>query len=108
MGCKQLRNQVIPDKEPSTEEFNLIRLLVEKANYSRPNWDVGLRVAEMQDGMGSLLLMPKGQLNKNRLFIDCISEITIKDYDGNRRMTFFNYTLCKNKEKLTFIDKKLL
>ncbi|MBQ9357831.1 MAG: hypothetical protein IJT98_11170 [Prevotella sp.] len=77
-----LEEYIKPDREPSTEEFNLIRLLVEKANYSRPNWDVGLRVAEMQDGMGSLLLIPQGQLNQNRLFKDCISEITIKDYDG--------------------------
>jgi hypothetical protein len=46
------------------------------------NWDMDLKVANMDDGMGSLLLIPKGQNNKNRLFKKQISDVIFKDIDN--------------------------
>ena len=66
----------------SNEEFRIIHFLAAKAHYKRPNWEIGLKVCELQDGMGSLLLIPKESAGKNRLFKEQISDIMFKDADG--------------------------
>ena len=71
------------NRNPTEEEILIISFLATKANYSHNNWEKGLKVAEMNDGgMGSLLLMPVGQVNTKRLFKAQISDVIFKDLDG--------------------------
>ena len=70
------------DRNPSEKEKLIISFLVEKANYNNDNWEKGLKVVEMNDGMGSLLLIPQGRANMKRLFKSQISEIIFKDIDN--------------------------
>ena len=37
----------------SNEELRIIQFLAAKAHYKRPTWEIGLKVCELQDGMGS-------------------------------------------------------
>ena len=69
-------------RNPSNEEMRIIHFLANKAHYKRPNWEIGLKVYELQDGMGSLLLLPKESAGKNRIFKEQISDIMFKDADG--------------------------
>ena len=71
------------NRNPTEEEKIILSFLATKANYSHNNWEKGLKVAEMNDGgMGSLLLMPVGQVNTKRLFKAQISDVIFKDLDG--------------------------
>ena len=71
------------NRNPTEEEILIISFLATKANYSHNNWEKGLKVVEMNDGgMGSLLLMPVGQVNTKRLFKAQISDVIFKDLDG--------------------------
>ena len=71
------------NRNPTEEEKIILSFLATKANYSHNNWEKGLKVAEMNDGgMGSLLLMPAGQVNTKRLFKAQISDVIFKDLDG--------------------------
>ena len=71
------------NRNPTREEKLILSFLATKANYSHNNWEKGLKVAEMNDGgMGSLLLMPVGQVNTKRLFKAQISDVIFKDLDG--------------------------
>ena len=71
------------NRNPTEEEILIISFLATKANYSHNNWEKGLKVVEMNDGgMGSLLLMPAGQVNTKRLFKAQISDVIFKDLDG--------------------------
>ena len=70
------------NRNPSEKEKQIISYLVAKAHYEKAYWDIDLKVADMLDGMGSLLLIPKGLLNKKRLFKSQISEVFFKDVDG--------------------------
>ena len=69
-------------RHPSKEELLIISYLSAKGNYPHSGWQDSLEVAEMTDGMGSLLLIPKGQKNQNRLFGKEISEVQFHDADG--------------------------
>ena len=69
-------------RNPSNEEMRIIHFLANKAHYKRPNWEFGLKVCELQDGMGSLLLLPKESAGKNRIFKEQINDIMFKDADG--------------------------
>lgn len=62
--------------------MRIIHFLANKAHYKRPNWEIGLKVCELQDGMGSLLLLPKESAGKNRIFKEQICDIMFKDADG--------------------------
>ena len=67
---------------PSKEELSIISYLASKGNYPHSGWQDGLEVAEMTDGMGSLLLIPEGQRSTKRLFGKEISEVQFHDADG--------------------------
>ena len=47
------------ERNPTKSEMRVIRYLVAQSSYSMDNWDMDLKVANMDDGMGSLLLIPK-------------------------------------------------
>ena len=49
---------------PTLEETKVIELLVAKANYKKMDWKQELKVVDIPDGMGSLLLIPQGQSNR--------------------------------------------
>lgn len=66
---------------PTLEETKVIELLVAKANYKKMDWKKELKVVDIPDGMGSLLLIPQGQSNTKRLFKAQISEALFKDID---------------------------
>jgi len=69
-------------RKPTNEEIQIIGFLVKKANYTQHGWQKNLMVANMNDGMGSLLLIPEEQKNDERLFKAQISEAIFKDSDG--------------------------
>ena len=69
-------------RKPTNEEIQIIGFLVKKANYTQHGWQKNLMVANMNDGMGSLLLIPEKQKNDERLFEAQISEAIFKDSDG--------------------------
>ena len=70
-------NRIISD-----EEKLIVSFLVEKANYNYDDWEKGLKVTDMKDGMVSLLLIPPGRANMERHFKSQISEIIFKDIDS--------------------------
>ena len=70
------------ERNPTKSEMGIICYLVAQSSYSMDNWDMDLNVANMDDGMGSLLLIPKGQNNKKRLFKKQISEVVFRDIDN--------------------------
>lgn len=70
-------NRIISD-----EKKLIVSFLVEKANYNHDDWEKGQKVADMKDGMGSLLLIPPGRANMERQFKSQISEIIFKDIDN--------------------------
>ncbi len=71
-------------RKPSTQELELIKLLVRKATKVLSlNWETELRVRSMQDGeMGSLSLFPNGETTEDRKFGERISEYQFLDADG--------------------------
>lgn len=69
-------------RKPSKKETQIINYLVLKAHYFKDGWNINLRVTEMNDGMGSLLIIPQEQINKKCLFKRQISELKFKDIDN--------------------------
>ena len=66
------------------EEESLIEFLIKKStlNFSE-DWKQNISVSEMNDGkMGSLVLIPKGFVHKNRSFGKQISEYQSTDLDN--------------------------
>ena len=82
MEQSMLEELMQSSRHPSKEELLIISYLSAKGNYPHSGWQDSLEVAEMTDGMGSLLLIPKGQKNQNRLFGKEISEVQFHDADG--------------------------
>lgn len=68
----------------SEKEGKLLDLLIEKAGLVLPlDWKSKLLVRPMKDdGMGSLLLFPKGDIKENRELGKQVSECQFKDRDG--------------------------
>ncbi len=56
--------------------------MADKANYEWQKCAKELKVADMQDGMGSLLLIPAEQTKINRTFKAQISDSIFTDVDG--------------------------
>ena len=82
MEQSMLEELMQSSRHPSKEELLIIYYLSVKGNYPHSGWQDSLEVAEMTDGMGSLLLIPEGQKNKKRLFGKEISEVQFLDDDG--------------------------
>ncbi|WP_439481620.1 DUF6984 family protein [Cyclobacterium plantarum] len=68
----------------SEKEAKLLDLLIKKAGLVLPSdWKSKLLVRPMKDdGMGSLLFFPKGEIKENREFGEQISECQFEDKDG--------------------------
>lgn len=72
------------NRKPTLQEEKLLELLIRKSSYTFPeNWKENLLVRAMDDGeMGSLYLFPKGEIKKDRIFGEQISEFQFTDQDG--------------------------
>ena len=75
-------NMTSVSRYPTESEYSVIKYMADKAHYEWHECDNGMRVAEMQDGMGSLLLIPAKQTTKDRTFKAQISDALFKDVDG--------------------------
>lgn len=66
------------------KEEKLIELLIKRASKTFPiNWNEDLLVCQMDDGgMGSLYLYPNGEINKDRILGEQVSEFQFTDQDG--------------------------
>jgi hypothetical protein len=72
------------NRRPTIEEERLIELLVKKSSLVVPaNWEKGLIVRPMNDGMmGSLYLFSQGKIIEGRKFGKRISDFQFTDIDG--------------------------
>jgi hypothetical protein len=79
-----MRKFIMSPRKPSTQEVRLLFLLIETS--TKPilkNWEEGLLVCSLDDGkMGSLRLLPKGELLDKVIFGERVSEFTFVDADG--------------------------
>ena len=68
----------------TSQEEKILELLIKRASVVFPiNWKKDLLVQSMEDeGMGSLILIPKSQINRHRSFGDQVSEFQFIDEDG--------------------------
>lgn len=69
-------------RKPSREELDIIRYLVDKADYNNDNWQEGLMVRKLPEGMGSLKLLYPNIDEWKRQFGRQISDVCFKDVDG--------------------------
>lgn len=77
--------------------MRIIHFLANKAHYKRPNWEIGLKVCELQDGMGSLLLLPKESAGKIPVIVslnidkdDCLFELDVWKINFDRVVNYEN------------------
>jgi hypothetical protein len=72
------------NRKPTQKEERLLELLVKNSSITfSDNWKEGLLVCPMDDeGMGSLYLFPNGQIIKDRVLGEQISEFQFTDQDG--------------------------
>jgi hypothetical protein len=65
------------------DERRLLEALVSAAPHVPPGWSDSLQVQTLDDGnMGSLRLVPKGDLSEDRSFGTAVSESRFTDADG--------------------------
>ncbi len=69
-------------RKPSREELDIIRYLVDKADYNNDNWQEGLMVRKLPEGMGSLKLLYPNIDEWERQFGRQISDVCFKDVDS--------------------------
>jgi hypothetical protein len=72
------------NRKPTPKEERLLELLVKNASTTfSNNWKDDLLVRPMDDGeMGSLYLFPNGQIIKDRVMGERVSEFQFLDEDG--------------------------
>jgi hypothetical protein len=76
--------ELILNRRPTIQEERLIKFLIKKSFVTIPeNWEKGLMVRPMNDGMmGSLYLFPQGKIVEGRKFGKQISDFQFTDIDG--------------------------
>ncbi len=79
-------------RKPTIQEERLIELLVNKSSVIIPdNWKDGLLVRPMDDGkMGSLYLLPQGNVTERRELGEQVSDFQFTDLDGIKVIASLN------------------
>ena len=88
---------------PTPQEEKLLEILIRKSSIQFPsNWKDDLLVRPMKDdGMGSLYLFPRGEINTNRKLGKQVSELRFVDKDGTEAIASLN---VDDQEKLFELD----